>query len=95
MKLIDADKFINSLTKYNIGRISLMEVLECINSQPIAYDVDKVVEQLENEKKSYNRAIKYEKKHGTITEEYQARKAVEVIQKSINIVKSGVMRSEV
>jgi hypothetical protein len=51
-------------------------ILKLIDAQPTAYDPDKVVEQLE-------------KKNGTITEEFQQRKAVEVLEGAIEIVKAG------
>lgn len=33
--------------------------------------------------------IKYEQKNGTVTEEFQARRAVEVLERAIEIVKGG------
>lgn len=56
---------------------------------PTAYDPDKVVEQLEKKKQTHKRVIEYEKKNGTITEEFQQRKAVEVLENAIQIVKGG------
>ena len=60
-----------------------------IDAQPTAYDVDKVVEQLEKRIQTHERCIEYEKKNGTITEEFQQRKAVEVLNEAIEIVKGG------
>lgn len=37
----------------------------------------------------YGEGVKYEKKNGTITEEFQQRKAVEVLKDAIEIVKGG------
>lgn len=54
-----------------------------------AYDPDKVVEQLEKKIQTHARCIEYEKKNGTITEEFQQRKAVEVLKDAIEIVKGG------
>lgn len=56
---------------------------------PTAYDVDKVVEQLEKKIQTHECCIEYEKKNGTITEEFQQRKAVEVLKDAIEIVKQG------
>lgn len=60
-----------------------------IDAQTTAYDVDKVVEQLEKRIQTHERCIEYEKKNGTITEEFQQRKAVEVLKDAIEIVKGG------
>ena len=51
--------------------------------------MDKVVEQLEKKIQTHKRVIEYEKKNGTITEEFQQRKAVEVLEGAIEIVKAG------
>ena len=66
-------------------------VLRIISEQPTAYDPDKVVEQLEKKIQTHARCIEYEKKNGTITEEFQQRKAVEVLKKAVEIVKGGGM----
>ena len=47
MRLINADKLLLDATKYNIGRMSFEELIKCVKAQPTAYDVEKVVEQLE------------------------------------------------
>lgn len=60
-----------------------------LNNQPTAYDVDKVVERLEKKMQTHECCIEYEKKNGTITEEFQQRKAVEVLKDAIEIVKGG------
>lgn len=62
---------------------------EYIQNMPTAYDVDKVVEQLEKKIQTHECCIEYEKKNGTITEEFQQRKAVEVLKDAIEIVKAG------
>lgn len=56
-------------------------------NMPAAYDVDAVVKQLEKEIQTHEHCIEYEKKNGTITEEFQQRKAVEVLKDAIEIVK--------
>ena len=58
-------------------------------NMPTAYDVDAVVKQLEKEIQTHEQCIENEKKNGTITEEFQQRKAVEVLKDAIEIVKGG------
>jgi hypothetical protein len=53
MRLIDADELIKTLGKSvanngNVIQISVMEVKTIIKEQPTAYDVDKVISQIEN-----------------------------------------------
>ena len=88
-RLIDADPVLDNLS----GRLESMKdydaVKDVINNMPTAYDVDKVVEQLEKRIQTHERCIEYEKKNGTITEEFQQRKAVEVLKEAIEIVKGG------
>lgn len=45
------------------------------------------MQQLEKRIQTHERCIEYEKKNGTITEEFQQRKAVEVLKEAIEIVK--------
>lgn len=88
-RLIDAGLFLDNLS----GRLESMKdydaVKDVINNMPTAYDPDKVVEQLEKRIQTHERCIEYEKKNGTIIEEFQQRKAVEVLNKAIEIVKGG------
>lgn len=52
MGLIDTDKLIEDIHKRNYISKALSEIFETIiDEQPTAYDVDKVVEQLEDESK--------------------------------------------
>ena len=95
MRLIDADKLIDHLEKVKNESASLVDMAHIIgfqsviDAQPTAYDVDAVVKQLEEEKNLHKRMIKYEQKNGTVTEEFQARRAVEVLERVIEIVKGG------
>lgn len=94
MSLIDADALKEycmnaSKSDDDFRRVSLATLASVIDAQPIAYDVDKVVEQLEKKIQTHERCIEYEKKNGTITEEFQQRKAVEVLKEAIEIVKGG------
>lgn len=88
-RLIDAGLVLDNLS----GRLESMKdydaVKDVINNMPTAYDPDKVVEQLEKKIQTHARCIEYENKNGTITEEFQQRKAVEVLKEAVEIVKGG------
>jgi hypothetical protein len=50
-RLIDADELIEYIKIWEIGTSissDQKELIDCVNKQPTAFDVDKVVEQLEN-----------------------------------------------
>ena len=92
MSLIDADalkKDLKSVTLSNGTLLNTNTVLLLLDKYPTAFDVDKVVEQLEKKIQTHTRCIEYEKKNGMITEEFQQRKAVEVLKDAIEIVKRG------
>ena len=92
MRLIDADalkKDLKSVTLSNGTLVNTNAVLYLLEEYPTAYDVDVVVKQLDEEKNLHKRMIKYEQKNGTVTEEFQARRAVEVLERAIEIVKGG------
>lgn len=92
MGLIDVDtlkKDLKSVTLSNGTLLNINTVLHLLEEYPTAYDVDKVVEQLEKKIQTHERCIEYEKKNGTITEEFQQRKAVEALKDAIEIVKQG------
>lgn len=94
MRLIDVDalkKDLKSVTLSNGTLVNTNAVLYLLEEYPTAYDVDKVVEQLEKRIQTHECCIEYEKKNGTITEEFQQRKAVEVLKEAIEIVKGGGM----
>lgn len=94
MRLIDADalkKDLKSVTLSNGTLVNTNTILCLLEAYPTAYNVDKVVEQLEKRIRTHERCIEYEKKNGTITEEFQQRKAVEVLKEAIEIVKGGGM----
>ena len=92
-RLINADAFEKFIKeKYADGEKAediKEQMLFDLSCQPTAYDVDAVVKQLEEEKNLHKRMIKYEQKNGTVTEEFQARRAVEVLERAIEIVKGG------
>lgn len=93
-RLIESDKSKADLEKAilengDMDCLDFLRIASLIDAQPTAYDVDKVVEQLEKKIQTHTRCIEYEKKNGMITEEFQQRKAVEVLKDAIEIVKGG------
>lgn len=59
--LIDRKALIEKLTYCSaLGRKSYEEVVKIVNEQPIAYDVEKVVEELEEEKYTREERFKYD-----------------------------------
>ena len=93
-RLIDADKLKADSEKAiskneDMDCLDFLRVASVIDAQPTAYDPDKVVEQLEKKIQTHKRGAEYERKNGTITEEFQQRKAVEVLKDAIEIVKAG------
>ena len=62
-RLIDADDLIEYIKIWDIGNSissDQKEFIDCVNRQPIVFDVDKVVEQLETKK---TRATELKKKY--------------------------------
>ena len=76
MRLIDADKFKEFLTKLYEEGAPYDGIIELLDKEPTAYDVDKVVEELEE----YSNADEAER-HGTIS--------VIELDDAIEIVKRG------
>ena len=99
MRLVDADKLITDLKKYvenikNIrddGKCFLTEenVLNIIKEQPTAFDVDKVVEQLEEENALYCAKFIICKKKGNDTLAKENLDRANLLDKAIKIVKAG------
>lgn len=78
MRLIDADNFIGfikELKEAGAEHVSFDDLMKFINNQPTAYDVDKVVEELE-ELRDFKTSQLNILKYG-------------LVQMSINIVRSG------
>ena len=98
-RLIYADKLIEDLKEYvenikNIrddGKCFLTEenVLSIINEQPTAFDVDKVVEQLEEENALYCAKFIICKKKGNDTLAKENLDRANLLDKAIKIVKAG------
>ena len=89
MRLIDADELMTVTDVREDGTEVTYIPYSEIEDAPTAYDPDKVVEQLEKKIQTHKHVMEYEKKNGTITEEFQQRKAVEVLECAIEIVKGG------
>lgn len=82
MRLIDADKLIEVLHESLEGDCDLREDYEFIKNQPTAYDVDKVVEQLEE--KELNCL-----KKDVITSNKRYRHMAYAFRQAIGVVKGG------
>ena len=91
MRLIDADELINQGYEIVVDGLQYDTCNKSIDIDdiPTAYDVDKVVEELEERKALHERLVDYETKNGTVTEKYQNIKAIDVLNKAIEIVKQG------
>lgn len=88
-RLVDADKLIEDIEK--IARTDMMKVLveNWINKQPTAYDVDKVVEQLESLKKIAEIMRNIDIEHNAYIEEAYERGRIYVLNEALDIVKRG------
>ena len=101
MRLIDADKLIKYIEKsrkenpHNDIKIASnhnfehFHFIKLVNEQPTAYDVDKVVEQLENEKDIHTRNYNISpcKEYAEIKQRYVC--ICIAINKALDIVKAG------
>lgn len=94
MRLIDADRLIETIkgtdTTYNPHfAILLNSLINLVNEQPTAYDVDKVVEELDNEQekwlRGYNQTLAMGMEHLYINLSGRAYG----IKSAIDIVKRG------
>ena len=59
MRLIDADNLVFNGRQYNSSQMKA--ILDFVDAQPTAYDPDKVVEQLKNERKFWEQGVGKEK----------------------------------
>lgn len=69
--------------------------LRLLDNEPTAYDINKVVEELEERKALHERLVDYETKNGTVTEKYQHIKAIDVLNEAIEIVKHSCISDDV
>ena len=79
MRMIDADKLMQDIRNTITEQSNTIDWLNLINRQPIAYDVDAVVEQLEEEKE----------KVGFVKATTEASAYICGINDAIKIVKGG------
>lgn len=88
-RLIDADELIKYIKIWEIGTSissDQKEFIDCVNEQPTAFDADKVVEQLEEEKK---RAYKLCLAINDSTQRLKYIEKEQTIALAIEIVKGG------
>lgn len=88
-RLIDADELIKYIKIWEIGTSissDQKEFIDCVNNQLTAFDVDKVVEQLEEEKK---RAFKLCLATNDSTQRLKYIEKEQTIALAIEIVKGG------
>lgn len=86
MRLIDVDNVI-SVAEGEFSEEDVSKIRWLISHIGTAYDVDKVVKELEQRKVFHKKLANYESVNGTRTEMNQHLKAIEVLDKSIEIVK--------
>ena len=95
MRLIDADnfmEFMGTLKGAGAKHVSFDDLRKFINNQPTAYDVDKVVEHLEEKREKHRKdahAQMYKHKHEDWAQYLDGMQCG--IRDSIEIVKSGGM----
>lgn len=73
MRLIDADDLIEYIKIWDIGNSissDQKEFIDCVNRQPIDFDVDKVIEQIEHRRANFDcKLCKYNDDEKTICNE--------------------------
>jgi hypothetical protein len=93
MGLIDADKLkkdLKSVTLSNGTLLNTNAVLHLLEEYPTAFDVDKVVEQLEERSKEYNSGVRL---HGK-PEEMLTDEAIEIVKRGGNVELSEHSKSQ-
>ena len=93
MGLIDADalkKDLKSVTLSNGTLVNTNTVLHLLEEYPTAFDVDKVVEQLEERSKEYNSGVRL---HGK-PEEMLTDEAIEIVKRGGNVELSEHSKSQ-
>lgn len=86
-ELIDRSALIKELIAKNIP--TNRRINDIIMSQPIAYDVEAVVEKLEERKLNACSMTAYEEIHGSVDDRIKAETEVRVFKDAIDIVRSG------
>lgn len=93
MGLIDADKLkkdLKSVTLSNGTLLNTNAVLHLLEEYPTAFDVDKVVEQLEERSKEYNSGVRL---HGKPAE-MLTDEAIEIVKRGGNVELSEHSKSQ-
>lgn len=89
MRLIDADDLIEYIKIWEIGNSissDQKEFIDCVNRQLTVFDVDKVVEQLEELKMRYFQTIA---NTGDVDKDCAYKNIANTIDKAIEIVRGG------
>lgn len=81
-RLIDADNLINSLGSSAVD----IEISDLIGEQPTAFDLDKVIEQLEKEESEARLRLMEDRKTAY---EFSSKCRLDAYKKAIEIVKGG------
>ena len=88
-RLIDADELIEYIKIWEIGTSissDQKEFIDCINRQPTAFDVEKVIDQLEKEKSKARLELIDDRKTGF---EFSSKCKLDAYKKALEIVKGG------
>lgn len=88
-RLIDADELIKYIKIWEIGTSissDQKEFIDCVNKQLTAFDVDKVIEALEQEKSELKRLLS---ENVGIGYEFASKCRLDTLIKAIKIVKGG------
>ena len=89
MRLIDADELIKYIKIWEIGTSigsDQKEFINCVNKQPTAFDMDKVVKQLEKEESKARLQLIEDRKTAF---EFSSKCRLDECKKAIKIVKGG------
>nr|DAL22987.1 MAG TPA_asm: hypothetical protein [Caudoviricetes sp.] len=89
-RLIDADELIKYIKTWEIGTSissDQKEFIDCVSKQPTAFDVDKVIEQIENIRANFDcKLCKYNDDENTICSEDCSDALIDIL---LEIVKGG------
>lgn len=87
MRLIDADAFERSVMCSDAE--DMQDVIYALRDYPTAYDLDKVVEQLEEAEHNARTMIGFEKAYGSVDDRIKAEAEARALKHAIEIVKGG------
>lgn len=88
-RLIDADELIEYIKIWEIGTSissDQKEFIDCINNQPTAFDVEKVIDQLEKEESKARLGLIEDRKTAF---EFSSKCKLDAYKKALEIVKGG------